>query len=70
MEEGYAVQTNVVRQNGKRGALCSPSSRTARPARSTSSSGIRKSALPHRQGRPAAQSLKITPLFDQSVFVR
>ncbi len=67
VREGYAVQTNIVREDGKR-ARCLPSSRTARPARSTSSTAS-KNALPRvKAGLPS--ELKITPLFDQSIFVR
>ncbi len=67
VHEGYAVQTNVVRQDGKRAALL-----TVLKNGNTSTlsivSGV-KAALPRvKAGLPDA--LKITPLFDQSIFVR
>ncbi len=67
VREGYAVQTNIVRQNGKRGALL-----TVLKNGQTSTLNIvsdTRNALPRvRAGLPSA--LKITPLFDQSIFVR
>jgi multidrug efflux pump subunit AcrB len=67
VEEGFAVQTNIVRQDGKRGALL-----TVLKNGQTSTLDIVqgvKDALPRvKAGLPPA--LKITPLFDQSVFVR
>ncbi len=67
VREGYAVQTNVVRQDGKRSALL-----TVLKNGNTSTlnivSGV-KSAIPRiRAGLPDA--LTITPIFDQSIFVR
>ncbi len=67
VREGYAVQTNVVRQDGKRSALL-----TVLKNGNTSTlnivSGV-KSAIPRiRAGLPGA--LTITPIFDQSIFVR
>jgi multidrug efflux pump subunit AcrB len=67
VREGFAEQTNIVRQNGRRGALL-----TVLKNGETSTldivSGVRD-ALPRvKAGLPPA--LKITPLFDQSVFVR
>ena len=67
VREGYAEQTNIVRENGKRGALL-----TVLKNGETSTldivDGI-KAALPKvKAGLPPA--LKITPLFDQSIFVR
>ncbi len=67
VEEGYAVQTNIVRQDGKRSALL-----TVLKNGKTSTLDIvqqTKDALPRvKAGLP--DSLKITPLFDQSIFVR
>ena len=67
VEEGFAVQTNIVRQDGKRSALL-----TVLKNGNTSTldivSGIRKAIPTVKAGLPA--SLKITPLFDQSIFVR
>ncbi|HVG27545.1 MAG TPA: efflux RND transporter permease subunit [Acidobacteriaceae bacterium] len=63
---GYAVQTNVVRENGKRGALL-----TVLKNGKTSTLNIVeqvKSELPRIQA--GLGGLKITPLFDQSLFVR
>ncbi len=67
VEEGFAEQTNIVRQDGKRGALL-----TVLKNGETSTidivDGI-KAAIPHVvAGLPP--TLKVTPLFDQSVFVR
>ncbi|MDJ1504901.1 efflux RND transporter permease subunit [Xanthocytophaga agilis] len=68
VHDGAAIQTNVVKQDGVRGALFSivkigNASTTAVVDR------IRKEILP--QVRAAApKNLKITELFDQSVFVR
>jgi multidrug efflux pump subunit AcrB len=67
VEEGYAVQTNIVRQNGKRSALL-----TVLKNGKTSTLDIVKqtiAAIPRiKAGLPPA--LQITPLFDQSIFVR
>jgi multidrug efflux pump subunit AcrB len=67
VRNGYAVQTNIVRQDGRRSALL-----TVLKNGETSTldivQGIRE-ALPRvKAGLPPA--LKITPLFDQSIFVR
>ncbi len=67
VEEGFAEQTNIVRQDGKRGALL-----TVLKNGDTSTidivDGI-KAAIPKvTAGLPP--TLKVTPLFDQSVFVR
>ena len=63
---GYAVQTNIVRENGKRSALL-----TVMKNGNTSTldivSNIKKQ-LPRVEAELAP--LKITPLFDQSLFVR
>ena len=67
VRNGYAVQTNIVRQDGKRSALL-----TILKNGQTSTLDIVKGvkdALPHvKAGLPP--SLKIVPLFDQSIFVR
>jgi multidrug efflux pump subunit AcrB len=67
VEEGFAEQTNIVRQDGKRGALL-----TVLKNGETSTidivDGIKQSIPKVKAGLPPA--LKITPLFDQSVFVR
>ena len=63
---GYAIQTNIVRVNGKRGALM-----TVLKNGKTSTLDIvsqTKAMLP--QAAAGLGNLKITPLFDQSVFVR
>jgi multidrug efflux pump subunit AcrB len=67
VRNGFAVQTNIVRQDGKRSALL-----TVLKNGETSTldivQGVRD-ALPRvKAGLPPA--LKITPLFDQSIFVR
>ncbi len=67
VREGYAVQTNIVRQNGKRSALL-----TVLKNGKTSTLDIVsqvKASLPRvKAGLP--KNLSITPLFDQSIFVR
>jgi multidrug efflux pump subunit AcrB len=67
VEEGFAEQTNIVRQDGTRGALL-----TVLKNGDTSTIDIVdgvKQAIPRiTAGLPPA--LKVTPLFDQSVFVR
>jgi multidrug efflux pump subunit AcrB len=67
VHQGFAIQTNVVRQDGKRGSLL-----TVLKNGQTSTldivAGI-KAALPKvKAGLPPA--LTLTPLFDQSTFVR
>ena len=67
VREGFAVQTNIVRQDGKRSALL-----TVLKNGKTSTIDIVKqtiASIPRiKAGLPSA--LTITPLFDQSVFVR
>ena len=67
VREGYAVQSNIVRQDGRRSALL-----TVLKNGKTSTIDIVKqtiSSIPRiKAGLPSA--LKITPLFDQSIFVR
>jgi CzcA family heavy metal efflux pump len=63
---GYAVQTNIVRENGKRSALL-----TVLKNGDTSTLDIvsqTKSMIP--QLKAGLGNLTITPLFDQSIFVR
>jgi multidrug efflux pump subunit AcrB len=67
VHDGYSVQTNVVREDGVRGALL-----TVLKAQGASTLDIVqriKDALP-RVSAIVPRSLHITPLFDQSVFVR
>jgi multidrug efflux pump subunit AcrB len=67
VEEGFAEQTNIVRENGKRGALLTVL-KNGKTSTLDIVDGI-KQALPRvKAGLPPA--LKITPLFDQSIFVR
>jgi multidrug efflux pump subunit AcrB len=67
VEEGYAEQTNIVRQDGKRGALL-----TVLKNGKTSTLDIVDNVIKElpqvKKGLPP--NLTITPLFDQSVFVR
>ena len=67
VREGYAVQTNIVREDGKRSALL-----TVLKNGQTSTIDIVKqtiASIPRiKAGLPP--TLKITPLFDQSVFVQ
>src|SRR5579875_2613353 len=63
---GYAVQTNIVRENGKRSALL-----TVLKNGETSTLDIvsqTKALIPRL--RAGLGNLQITPLFDQSIFVR
>ena len=67
VREGYAVQTNIVRQDGKRSALLT----VLKNGRTSTLDIVAqvKASLPRvKAGLP--QALSITPLFDQSVFVR
>src|SRR4030081_873937 len=67
VRDGYAVQTNVVRQDGQRGVL-----RTVQKAGNSSTLAIVSNilaALPKIKATLPSQ-LKIQPLFDQSLFVR
>ena len=67
VEEGYAEQTNIVREDGKRGALLTVL-KNGKTSTLDIVQGV-KDALPRvKAGLP--ESLKITPLFDQSIFVR
>ena len=67
VHQGYAIQNNIVRQDGKRGALL-----TVLKNGQTSTldivDGVKKAIPILKAGLDPR--LKITPLFDQSVFVR
>jgi multidrug efflux pump subunit AcrB len=66
VRDGFAPQTNVVRQDGRRGVLLSILK--TGDASTLQIVGTLKALLPHaRETLP--QDLKIVPLFDQSVFV-
>ena len=67
IRNGFAVQTNVVRENGKRSALLT----VLKNGKASTLNIVNavKAALPQvKAGLPPA--LRITPLFDQSIFVR
>ena len=67
VREGFAEQTNIVRENGKRGALL-----TVLKNGQTSTldivDGVKESIPRITAGLPP--NLKVVPLFDQSIFVR
>jgi CzcA family heavy metal efflux pump len=67
IRNGFAVQTNVVRENGQRSALLS----VLKNGKSSTLDIVEavKRALP-RVKADLPSALRITPLFDQSVFVR
>jgi CzcA family heavy metal efflux pump len=67
VRNGFAVQTNVVRQNGKRGSLLS----VLKNGKASTLDIVQavKEALP-RVTADLPPALHITPLFDQSIFVR
>ena len=67
VREGYAVQTNVVRQDGKKGALLVVL-KNGETSTLDIVDGIKKAIPQVVAGLPPA--LKVTPLFDQSIFVR
>lgn len=67
VRDGYAVQTNIVRSNGNRGALLTVL-RSGHASTISIINGI-KEELPGIQA-PLPADLKITQLFDQSLFVR
>jgi CzcA family heavy metal efflux pump len=67
VRNGYAVQTNIVRENGRRSALLT----VLKNGQASTLNIVKaiKDAIPRvKAGLPP--SLKITPLFDQSIFVR
>src|SRR6202012_1137021 len=66
VRDGFATQTNIVRENGKRSSLL-----VVLKNGKTSTLDIVsqvKAAIPHVTA--GLGTLKLTPLFDQSVFVR
>ena len=67
VRNGFAVQTNVVRQNGKRSALLE----VLKNGQASTLDIVKavKQALP-RVTADLPPALRITPLFDQSIFVR
>ena len=67
VREGYAVQTNIVRQDGRRGSLLTVL-KNGKTSTLNIVSDTRKALPKVMAGLPPA--LKITPLFDQSIFVR
>ncbi len=70
VRDGYSVQTNIVNTNGKRGVLVSVLK--AGSASTLDVVDAVKAALPgiERGLSPNQKDIKITPMFDQSVFVR
>jgi multidrug efflux pump subunit AcrB len=67
VREGYAVQTNVVREDGKRGSLLVVL-KNGKTSTLNIVDGVKK-AIP-RVTAGLDPRLKVTPLFDQSIFVR
>jgi multidrug efflux pump subunit AcrB len=67
VRQGYAVQTNIVRTNGNRGALLTVL-KNGKASTLSIVNRIKKELPTIQAGMPPA--LKITQLFDQSVFVR
>ena len=67
VELGYAVQTNVVREDGKRSALLTVL-KNGKTSTIDIVDGI-KQAIP-RITADLPKNLKVTPLFDQSIFVK
>ncbi len=67
VRNGYAVQTNVVRENGQRSAFLS-ALKNGQASTLDIVNGVKK-ALP-RVKADLPPALQITPLFDQSIFVR
>jgi multidrug efflux pump subunit AcrB len=67
VRNGYAVQTNVVRENGRRSSFLSVL-KNGRASTLDIVNAVKK-ALP-RVKADLPSALRITPLFDQSVFVR
>ncbi len=67
IRNGFAVQTNIVRENGRRSALLT----VLRNGRASTLDIVNsvKEALP-RVKADLPSALKITPMFDQSIFVR
>jgi CzcA family heavy metal efflux pump len=67
VRNGYAVQTNIVRQNGSRGAFLSVL-KNGKASTLDIVNSIRQAIPRVKADLPPA--LQITPLFDQSIFVR
>ncbi|MBV8553468.1 MAG: efflux RND transporter permease subunit [Acidobacteriaceae bacterium] len=67
VRNGYAVQTNIVRQNGRRSSFLAVL-KNGRASTLDIVKGV-KNALP-RVKADLPPALRITPLFDQSIFVR
>ena len=67
VHDGYSVQTNIVRTNGNRGVLLTIT-RTGKASTLAIVNAV-KQALP-RVLSNVPPELKVTPLFDQSLFVR
>jgi multidrug efflux pump subunit AcrB len=67
VEQGYAVQENIVRQDGKRSALLTVL-KNGKTSTLDIVKGVKDSIPRVKAGLP--QALKITPLFDQSIFVQ
>ena len=67
VREGYAVQTNLVRQDGKRSALLTVL-KNGKTSTLEIVDGVKQSIPRVVAGLPP--SLRVTPLFDQSIFVR
>ncbi len=67
VEEGFAEQTNIVRQDGKRGALLTVL-KNGKTSTLDIVDNVKKSLPRVKAGLPP--NLDITPLFDQSIFVR
>ena len=68
MRDGFSPQTNIVRQNGERGVLVSIIKNGG--SSTLDIVGIAAGAIADRCSRACRKDLKITPLFDQSSFVR
>jgi multidrug efflux pump subunit AcrB len=67
VHQGFAVQTNVVREDGKRGALLSVL-KNGETSTLDIVDGVKQAIPKVVAGLPP--SLKVKPLFDQSIFVR
>jgi multidrug efflux pump subunit AcrB len=63
---GYAVQTNIVRENGKRSALLT----VLKNGKTSTLSIVSQTKAMIPQLVAGLGTLKLTPLFDQSIFVR
>ena len=70
VRDGFQVQTNVVHANGKRGVLVSIYKNGGASTLDVVKGVLDKMPIVQAGLPPNAKDLKITPLFDQSVFVR